>query len=228
MARLLLIDTATQPGGLLLQSDGELLASCRFPETGTHSEHLLRSVRQVLEQAGLALDRLDGLGVVTGPGSFTGVRVGVGLVKGLAMATGLPVLPISSLAMLAANLPRCGRPVCALLDARRQEVYAGLFDTGGGVPVPLRDEAAVSPHALADSLPAGTVLVGSGALAYRGTAFASLGDDRIAPDDSDHQPDPRCCATYLDALWRRGETVSAELLRPRYLRLSEAERNSIA
>lgn len=108
----------------------------------THSEKLMPVMDALLEQLDLSLSDLQGLVVASGPGSFTGIRIGMATVKGLAHGAGLPVLPVSTLEGLAWNLAGCGGLVCPLLDARRDQVYAALFDCSGEIPLRLEADSA--------------------------------------------------------------------------------------
>ena len=126
--KLLIIDTSTTACSVAL-SVGEKIVSEHLVNQGkTLSSRVLDCVSNVLEEAGLTADELDGFGVAIGPGSFTGLRVGIATAKGLAMAAGKQVAGFSSLAMLAMNLPWAIHPVCPMFDARKNEIYAGLYD----------------------------------------------------------------------------------------------------
>ena len=223
MAHLLLVDTATPQGVAALYRDGTLVLSALFPPEGTHSDHLLPAILDILAESDETLDSLDALSVVTGPGSFTGLRVGVGLVKGLAMAVRKPVLPVSSLALLAVSHPEAPMPVCAMLDARKKEVYAGLFSVEGGILRTLMKEQAILPGQLAETLPEKALLVGSGALCYRAVFEGSGGSWDIPIEPSSHRWNPEMCGAVLEVLWEDGKYDAPEAIRPRYLRLSEAE-----
>ena len=113
----------------------------------TLASRLLCSVDAVLGDAGFALADLDGIGVALGPGSFTGLRIGVATVKGLALAAGKPVAGFSSLAMLAMNLPWAAYPVCPMFDAKKKEVYTALYDCRD-LPVQIIADCVVPPGRL--------------------------------------------------------------------------------
>ncbi len=134
---LLALDTCGSLGGVALgdpsrrAGENSELPAVRFRELGgrTYSEQLLSTVSELLDEAGIALSSLSGIVVVRGPGSFTGIRIGVSAAKGLAEGLAVPVIAISRLALLAARAPGEGE-VLALLDAGRAEFYAGLFRPG--------------------------------------------------------------------------------------------------
>lgn len=125
--RLLALDTATEACSAALWLDGQVLA--RYELVGrTHTQRMLPMVHGLMAQAGIAFVQLDGLVCGVGPGSFAGVRIGVGFIKGLALALDLPAVPVSSLAMLAQSALDSGaQQVLAAIDARMNEVYFGAY-----------------------------------------------------------------------------------------------------
>ncbi|GAB4163776.1 MAG: tRNA (adenosine(37)-N6)-threonylcarbamoyltransferase complex dimerization subunit type 1 TsaB [Geothermobacteraceae bacterium] len=222
--RYLIVDSSTPAGSLALCENGQVLAEYLRHLPGTHTEWLLQAIEYLLDQAGMRPDQLDAIAGVIGPGSFTGLRVGLATVKGLAMAAGLPVVPLSSLELLACGLPYATDPVCALLDARKQEVYSGLFDLTEGIPVAITDEAVLPPEELAARLEPTCLLVGEGAFAYRDRFETLLSAGcQLAPR---HLACPRAAlaAELVAVRLQEDRTVDAASLVPRYLRASEAER----
>jgi tRNA threonylcarbamoyladenosine biosynthesis protein TsaB len=220
--KLLTIDTSTGACSVALTCDGELVAEYLQCQEKTHAGGLLSFVDTVLRESGQALADLDGFGVALGPGSFTGLRVGVATVKGLALATGKPVAGFSSLAMLAMNIPWAAFPVCPMFDARKQEVYTALYECRD-VPKAVVADCVLSPAGFLDRITAATVFVGEGAIRYRGLIEERLGARAyFAPPGSNH---PRASrgAFLAEAALCRGETVSLESLAPVYIRPSEAE-----
>src|SRR3990172_1127161 len=115
------IETSTKTGGAAVVSETGLIAEYTLNVEATYSERLMAAVDRVLADAGLAVSGLDGFAVSVGPGSFTGLRIGLSAVKGLALATGKPVAAVPTLRALAWNLPCSAYPVCPLLDARKNE-----------------------------------------------------------------------------------------------------------
>jgi tRNA threonylcarbamoyladenosine biosynthesis protein TsaB len=129
--KLLAVESATLSGGVALLEDDRLLGEITLNIAITHSERLMFAVDRLLADCGLAPADLDGLAVSVGPGSFTGLRVGLATVKALAMALDLPVAPVPTLDALAARLPFADAPVCPILDARKGEVYFSLYRWSG-------------------------------------------------------------------------------------------------
>jgi tRNA threonylcarbamoyladenosine biosynthesis protein TsaB len=205
-----------------LSHGASLLGECVLGLDRCHSGRLLDSISKLLAAAGFTPDDLDALAVSLGPGSFTGVRVGIATVKGLAIATGRPVVGFSSLAMLAMNLPFSAHQVAPMFDARKNEVYAGLYRCCL-LPETLRADAVVAPEQFLSGIDAPTLFVGEGALRYRDLIRATLGD--LALFSPWHADLPRASAGAVIALHaaQNGEFTSLAQLNPTYLRASEAE-----
>lgn len=165
---ILAVDTAFErcSAGLYDPASGSLL-SRREPSIGKgHAERLIGIVERVLTDAGSSYGDLARIAVTVGPGSFTGIRVGVSAARGLALALAIPAIGVSTLEAMTASVRddrRAGAAVLAVLDARRGEVYAALFDAAGN---PLRDPAALRPQSLPEYVgkpSAPLVVVGTGA-----------------------------------------------------------------
>jgi len=222
--RLLTLDTSGRAGSVAFSEGENLLGEqfCNGP--GTHSDWLLPAVERLSATLEIPLESLTAIAVVVGPGSFTGLRVGMATAQGLAVALGLPLLGVSSLQTLAAGLPCADRLVCALLDARKQEVYAGLFRPGeDGEPEPLGPERVLPPEQLLSDLPEEVLLAGDGALRYRDLLSSGLGPGAHIAPAACHHPRAAVAAGLALRRWRRGEAVAPALLSPRYIRPSEAE-----
>ena len=128
MARILSIETSTSICSVAIHEQGELLALAEIKEPGAHAEKLLLLVDEVFEKAGLSFADLDAVAVSQGPGSYTGLRIGVSTAKGIAYALEIPLIGINTLqAMAASQSVAPGDYVVAVLDARRKEVYTQTF-----------------------------------------------------------------------------------------------------
>ena len=125
--KILGLDTTTMAGSVGLIEDERPIAAHTLHIQITHSERIMEAIDVLLKGAKVPLRDLDGFAVSVGPGSFTGLRVGLGVIKGLAMATGRKVVPVSSLHALACNLSFAPYPICPVIDARKKEVYSALF-----------------------------------------------------------------------------------------------------
>ena len=220
--KLLAVESATLSGGAAILDGDRLLGEITLNIAITHSERLLSAVDRLLADCGLAPADLEGLAVSVGPGSFTGLRVGLATVKGLAMALDLPVAPVPTLDALAARLPFADAPVCPILDARKGEVYFSLYRWRGDRMHRERDYLALPPEFAAAELSAPVILLGDGIEACR-PWLGRLGEEvRIAPA-AQRLPSAATVAGLGHAVLAAGGGVNAEALAPLYLRPSEAE-----
>jgi tRNA threonylcarbamoyladenosine biosynthesis protein TsaB len=217
---LLALETATRATSVALLRGEELIAEETGAVDGTAAESLLPAVDAVLGRAGTGVSQLEAFAVSIGPGSFTGLRVGLATLKGLAFGSARLVAPVSTLAALACTAPRRDLPVVPLLDARRGEMYAAAFDFAGRLPRPILEEGVYTPAELVARLPARCVLVGEGAALCGAEIRAGLGTGALAiPSD----PAARHVGVLGARLLARGEGVPVGEAVPRYLRRAEAE-----
>jgi tRNA threonylcarbamoyladenosine biosynthesis protein TsaB len=216
MTTLLALDTATEACSVALLHDGRVLSHYEvIPRL--HAQRLLPMVKDLLDQAGVPLAALDAIAFGRGPGAFTGVRIAIGVVQGLAFALDRPVLPVSDLAVLAQRALRehGAQQVAAAIDARMDEVYWGCYRAEQGEMRLLGSEAVLPPEraslprdASGDWFGAGT---GWGSYAARIPVTPSGQDAAMLP----HAEDLLSLARYA---WARGEAVAAEQAQPVYLR----------
>lgn len=214
---LLAFETSTEACSVAVQVDGRI--SERFEiAPRRHAELALPWAEQLLVEAGIARRQLDAIVVGRGPGAFTGVRLGIGLAQGIALALGIPVLAISTLQVLAQRAPSAAPRVLAAIDARMGEVYAATFTRCEGVLLPLSAERVCAPDAV--ELVDGDedwFAVGSGLEAIGG-ALAERLAPRLAGVDAQALPHAAdLLALALPAL-ARGEAVAPERIEPAYLR----------
>jgi tRNA threonylcarbamoyladenosine biosynthesis protein TsaB len=215
------IETATVMGGVALVSDtGELLGEITLRNHESHSERMLPALAWLLATLGLSLRDCAAVAVSQGPGSFTGLRAGIATAKGLAFSLGVPLFGISTLEALAANAPPAAGPVCAVLNARRGEVFRALFRRGPAGPQRLEPDRLLPLQSFADELPDDCLVLGELPAAFcemlppgRGVRFAPA-----------HLGQPR--AAVIAALGSAARDVSraSELttLMPHYLRPCDA------
>lgn len=214
--RLLAVDTTTPRGSLALLEDDEVRVEVRREAAEGHSRWLLPAVADALEGLGVTPAQIDGFAVTVGPGSFTGLRVGIATVQGLALAAGRRVVGMSSLDVLALGAAGEADTVVALLDAFRGEVFAGVFDGGET----LRGARRVGPvEGVLDGLKGPVAFVGEGALRYRDRIEARVPGARFPAVDLFLAT--RLGRAAMSAL-RRGETTPPAEIRPLYLRGADA------
>ena len=218
----LAFESSAKAASVALSRDGELLSQYSQCTALTHSRTLLPMAEDLLKNAELTLDEVELFAVAHGPGSFTGIRIGVSTVKGLAWATGKPCVGVSTLEAMAWHGLSAGGLICPVMDARRSQVYNALFRIRDGRPVRLSDDRPIALSELAGELRRlgePVFLVGDGAaLTARYLTEQEL-PFRVAPEN---------------LLWQSGWGVAmaardkrpgtADELLPVYLRLSQAER----
>lgn len=228
MALVLAVDTSAKPVSCALAEENRVIASF-YANTGmTHSQTLMPMIESVLKTADKSVSDLDAIAVNAGPGSFTGVRIGVSAVKGLAFTADLPCISVSTLECMAENTVATSNSViCCLMDARCQQVYGAIFEKDAdGVVHRLSEDEALTMQQMLDkliTLERPTILVGDGSeLCYRAWKD-SVSNLYLAPAASRFQ---NAAATALIGvrLLKENVCVSAEELQPIYLRLPQAER----
>jgi tRNA threonylcarbamoyladenosine biosynthesis protein TsaB len=216
---LLAIETATRATGAALLRGETRIGVTRNSAGRPAAEVLLPAIDGLLRDHGVGLADLGGFAISIGPGSFTGLRVGLATLKGLAFGGDQPVALVSTLAALAQTSPDPTLPAVALLDARRGEAYAAVFELGGSEPGVRLAEGVYDPEVLAGKLPSECVLVGE-TEPFAAAIFRRLGSGvRVCPTAACAFEVGRIGARML----ARGEGVVAATAVPRYLRRAEAE-----
>lgn len=223
---LLALETSGQCGSTALVTPGRCIAEYSLNSPLTHSRRLLAGLQTMLDDAGFTLGDLDGLAVSIGPGSFTGLRIGLATAKGLALATGLPLLGIPALDSLAAQLPFTSAQICPIIDARKKELFAALYQRQPeGELLRRSDYLAIAPDRLAERITVPTIFIGDGILAYHDLLHAKLGNNAtFAPTALCFA---RAAAIGMLALdrWQGQDFMDPLLAIPLYVRASEAEVN---
>lgn len=239
------IETATMAGSIAVVNEKRVVSELTLNIKATHSERLMAAIDRLLDDTGLTLHDMRGIAVSIGPGSFTGLRIGLGTAKGLSFASGKPLIGVPTLDALALNIPFSRYTVCPILDARKGEVYTALYNSNGhdrptadSVPAgsgsfsrtappmeltKITDDMALSPVALIETIKDKTVFLGDGVNTYRSLLKERLGDlyhEAPLPLQA-----PRASNVAMLALKRleKGDFDDPFTLIPRYVRKSEAE-----
>lgn len=226
--KILAIDTSTMLGGVAIMDDLKLIVETRLDVKSTHSERLMTEIEHCLRRSGLKISDIDVFAVTIGPGSFTGLRIGLSTAKGFSYATGKPIVSVSTLEALACNFPYSRYPVCTMLDARKKEVYAALFKWDNGDLTKLINETSVKPeeftrHSLLAAHYDKFIFAGEGAILYRDKIIEVMGEKAIFASPEKMVPSPANVASIglkKAILKEFSEPVS---LTPVYIRKSEAE-----
>jgi tRNA threonylcarbamoyladenosine biosynthesis protein TsaB len=217
--KLLAIETSTESCSVALLNQGEVVEEYQTAPR-QHAELTLGMVERLMSSAGLAVGQLDAIAFGRGPGAFTGLRIGCGVVQGIAFAADLPVVPVSTLAAMAqgAVRQRQREKVVPVIDARMEEVYAGAYQVGeDGLVSPVTEECVCKPERLAQLDGAGWFGVGSGWQSYGETLASALGD-ALAGWEGDFYPHAQDVARLAAAAYEQGLAVTAEQALPVYLR----------
>lgn len=228
--KLLAFETATEACSVAVYVDGEVRERFEIAPR-RHAELALPWAEQLLAEAGIARSQLDAVALSRGPGAFTGVRLAIALAQGIALALDRPLLPVSTLAVLAAQVPPpavlageagcdIGAPhtILATIDARMGEIYTGTFVRQGDGVQATTDEAVVAPTAYrlpGDAI--GWIGVGTGFAAADGALATSL-QDRFSRIDAQALPHATDLARLAVQAWQRGEAIAPERVEPAYLR----------
>ena len=221
---ILMIDTSGPACGVAIMADGRLVYEAELTHRQTHSQRVMPMVDTALQMSDMTAADMDVFGAVVGPGSFTGVRIGVSTAKGLAWGAQKPAIGVSTLEAMAYHGLAAGEGalVCAAMDARRSQIYNALFEIRGGKPVRLCEDRAISLAELGEELgkmQKSAFLVGDGAQLCYNTCLDMGIPAVLAPGNLVSQ------SAWGVAMAAFGQTPApAEELLPVYLRLSQAER----
>ena len=224
--KLLAVDTSAKAASVCLASDDSIIGEFFVNTALTHSQTLMPMLEQLLESTGTKIGDLGAIAVNAGPGSFTGVRIGVAAVKGLAFANDLPCVPVSTLESMAYNCLGMDCVVCAVMDARCSQVYNAMFRVTGERVERLCEDRALALSDLREKLAkteAPVMLVGDGARLCAGYLAESSADARLAPMSIRMQTASSVAQAAFESL-KNGGAVSAAELMPVYLRLPQAQR----
>lgn len=219
------IETATPVAGVAVVDGNNIMAERMVNNQRTHSVNLLPMIKAVIEEAGIYPGQLNAIAVSSGPGSFTGLRIGMSTAKTLAQVWGLPVVGISTLDSLAYPLAGMKNLVCPIMNARKNELYTAIYDSAEGVFEKIYGPAAVTPEELAGIIRdwnRGVTFLGDGVPIYREILTKLLNDVEFAPAAVSF---PRGAGVaelgVIEA--SKGGGMDPLKLVPRYIRLSEAE-----
>ena len=228
--RILAFETSAKAGSVALADDKTLLAES-YQNTGlTHSQTVMVMAQQVLENCGLTAQDVDAVAVAAGPGSFTGVRIGVAAAKGFAWGRQIPCYGVSTLEAMALQLGADRGCVVPVMDARRSQVYNAIFRAGPEGLTRVTEDRAISLEELATelkNLEKPVFLVGDGSVLCYNMLKDAVPGLILPPEHRMHQ---RAAGVALAALAEiaRGAAGDAAALQPNYLRLSQAERERLA
>jgi tRNA threonylcarbamoyladenosine biosynthesis protein TsaB len=221
--KILAVNTATKSCSVGIVDKNFLLVELILSTGQTHSKHLTEMIDRAIQLSGLTLSGLDGFAVTMGPGSFTGLRIGVSTVKGLVMGTGKPLVGVSTLDALAMQAAFSPYLVCSLLDARKGEVYFSRYRFVDGTLKKEGIEGVFAPPQIVDGIKEPCLFIGDGALLYQNEIICRLG--QLAHFVPPGQNAIRASTVAYLAMDRfvKQETDDVIHFVPHYIRKSDAE-----
>ena len=217
------IETSTKTGSVAIVSEYGVIAQYSLNIEVTHSERLMATVDRVLQDTGFTMADMDGYAVAIGPGSFTGLRIGLSTVKGLALVTGKPVAAVPTLKALAWNLPYAAYPICPMLDARKHEVYAATYRFEGSALVYDMAEAVISLSRLSERISEKTLFTGEASHLFHKDIREIFGDRALFAPLTAILPSAASVAEIGLDMMKSGKQADPDNLTPMYIRRPEAE-----
>jgi len=217
------IDSSIPQASIALLKDGKVLNQAEVGTNATASNQVLFLIDKVLTSSGVNLQDLDGFCLTTGPGSFTGLRVGASILKGLLLATSKPFVKIDTLEALALQAMPTGNKVCAIRDARKKEVYTASCCGNGGILERLTPDRALTPSRLCQETTEPTIFVGTGLNSYGPFLRSQLGGNFIPTQSKYTDTVAACAARLAQNCFENKKTTNLDTLTIKYVRKSEAE-----
>jgi len=221
---ILVLETATMCGSIAIVTEGQCFAEFSLQTRETHSRRLLAGVDWLFKETSLGWQDIDAVAVSLGPGSFTGLRIGLSTAKGLAMAGNKKLLGVGTLDGLAAQMFGARQLICPVLDARKKEVFCGLYRCNEqGIPQLQGDYLVLKPAELCERINEPVLFLGDGITAY-GDLFADqLGNLAIMAPVTAYYPRAATVGLLAIDRWRNDEFLDPAGAEPIYIRPSEAE-----
>ncbi len=235
--KILGIDSSGMVASVAIVQDDVVIAEYTMNHKKTHSETLLPMIDEIMKTSEAKMEDLDAIAIAAGPGSFTGLRIGAATAKGLALAIDKPIVPVKTCEGLAFNMWGAEGLVCPIIDARRNQVYAGLYQVLGSIEV-IRDQEPMDIHELiefinnyvadtgktSDAPPLSVTFLGDGVPIYEDVIWNEIQVScKIAPANMNRQRGASI-ATYGSFLFKEGKYMNADDFAPDYMRKSQAER----
>lgn len=228
--KILAVDSSGLVASVAVLDEDNLIAEYTINYKKTHSQTLLPMLDEIVRMTETRLGDIDAIAVAKGPGSFTGLRIGAATVKGLGFALKKPIIGIPTLEGLAMNLYGTGSLVCPLMDARRNQVYTGIYRFQGGVLQVVKEQVAIGIEEIVEALNLigeSVIFLGDGVPVYRECIAEKMTVPyAFAPAHVNKQRAAAVGARAMD-YWKTGLYSDADAFEPEYLRLSQAERERL-
>ena len=221
------IDSSTPQGSVALLENGQILAQAEVGNNSAFSNQILKLLDTVLNESKSRLEDVHGFCLTTGPGSFTGLRVGASLLKGLVLATSKPFVKIDTLEATALRAIPSSNNICAVLDAKKQELYTATFREHNGALKRLTPDRAIAPEDLCQEIKEPTVFIGNGLDTYGDLLASRLKDFFLPAPQNLPFTVAGCAARLAEAHFGDEKLFDLNELTLKYVRRSEAEINNL-
>ncbi|GAA3645096.1 tRNA (adenosine(37)-N6)-threonylcarbamoyltransferase complex dimerization subunit type 1 TsaB [Asaccharospora irregularis] len=223
--RILGIDTSTMAASVAVIEDNQLVCEYTINTKKTHSQKLMPMIENMLKESDLNINDIDLIGICVGPGSFTGLRIGMATAKAIAHVNNIPIVGVTSLEMLAANMNLCDKKICSILDAQRNQVYTAKFEYIGNRLVQINDTDVLEIDKLINEISSSEddyILIGEAVYKY---------EEKLKDIENISIPSPSHNVTKASSLcsialekYNQGENIeSCYTINPMYIRKSQAE-----
>ena len=221
---ILAVETSGRCGSMALVSRNRLIAEYSLDTRSTHSKRLLSGIDWLMKETELSWDQLDAIAVSLGPGSFTGLRIGLSAVKGIAMATNTKMLGVPTLDALACQFPFVSHAICPVIDARKNEVYTARYRfSEAGIIERITGCRAIRPELLLQEIKEPTLFVGDGISIYGDLFKEKLGRLALFPPSQLFFARAAAIGKLALAMWDNNEFIEPAGATPIYIRKSDAE-----
>ncbi len=218
--RILAIETSTKNLSMAIADDERVLAEYKGDAILRHSHDLIPNIENMLNKLKLELIAIDSFAISIGPGSFTGLRIGVSILKGLNLVTRIPIITVPTLDAIAYNSIDAVVPICVIVDAKKKNLYASLYKTQDGGIIKLRDYLIISPEELIEELirdiKESVLFAGDGVGLYERSISDRLRGAKFAPEDCWY-PDAKVIARMGVEKFKRGDFAEPDTLVPMYI-----------
>ena len=217
------IDSSTPQSSVALVKDGRIVDQAEVDVNATFSNQILALIDKVLVTSGTKLEDLDGFCLTTGPGSFTGLRVGASVLKGLLLVTSKPFVRIDTLEAVALRAMPTDNKICAILDAKKKEVYTAHFRPNGETLERLTPDRALTPNQLCQEIKEPTIFIGNGLDSYNLLLTSQLGEKFLPIQHKYPYTVAACAARIAEKRFENEKKINLDELNIKYVRKSEAE-----
>ncbi len=228
--KVLAVDSSGMVASVALVEDDNLVAEYTINYKKTHSQTLLPMLDEIVKMTELDLNTVDAIAVSKGPGSFTGLRIGAATVKGLALSLNKPVIGVPTVEGIAMNLYGCNALICPLMDARRNQVYTGIYRFENGNLMVIKDQIAIGIEEIIDALNVigrEVIFLGDGVDVYKGVIEEKMKVPfSFAPAHMNKQRGAAVAVRGME-YFKQGTFEDADDFEPEYLRVSQAERERL-